>query len=327
MQAERILRMLDKELIMKMYRLMVLSRVTEEQMVEYHHHTPLTELPHTGIGQEAIGVGSVCALRSDDQILPSLRTRAAYFAKGVSSRVMMAGAFAKAATKTRGHNTSHHYGDPEHGVITGTAVVAGHVPVAVGVSLAAKLQHRDYVAVAYFGDGACNRGDVHEAMNMAAAMSLGTIFICENNLYAISTPVSYATHIKDFASRAVGYGMPGVIVDGNDVIAVYEATKTACERARRGDGPTFIECKTYRWRGHSERDPRDSRPPEEIAAWKKKCPILKLEKYIAENKIASQKELDDIRSSVNAEVQDAIKFAEDSPFPAPEETLLHVYAD
>jgi TPP-dependent pyruvate/acetoin dehydrogenase alpha subunit len=319
--------MLDKELIMKMYRLMVLSRVNEEQMVEYHHHTPLTELPHTGIGQEAIGVGSVCALRPDDQILPSLRTRAAYFAKGVPSRVMMAGAFAKATTKTHGHNTSHHYGDPEHGVITGTAVVASHVPVAIGVSLAAKLQHKDYVAVAYFGDGACNRGDVHEAMNMAAAMSLGTIFICENNLYAISTPVASATHIKDFASRAVGYGMPGIIVDGNDVIAVYEATKDACKRARCGEGPTFIECKTYRWRGHSERDPRDTRPPEEIAAWKKKCPILKLEKYIADNKVASQKELADIKASVNMEVQDAIKFAENSPFPAPEETLLHVYAE
>lgn len=326
--AERIPeKMLDRELVMKMYRLMVLSRVTEEHMVEYHHHTPLAELPHVGIGQEAIGVGSVCALRPEDQILPSLRTRAAYFAKGVSSRVMMAGAFAKATTKTRGHNTSHHYGDPDCGVITGTAVVAGHVPVAIGVSLAAKLQHKDYVAVAYFGDGACNRGDVHEAMNMAAAFSLGTIFICENNLYAISTPVSIHSHIKDFASRAAGYGMPGVVVDGNDVIAVYEATKEACERARRGNGPTFIECKTYRWRGHSERDPRDPRPIEEIEAWKKKCPILKLERYIAENKLATQKELDSVYSSVLAEVEDSIKFAEDSPFPASEEVLLHVYAE
>ncbi len=319
--------MLEKSLIMKMYRLMVLSRVTEERMVEYHKQSPLPELPHSGIGQEAIGVGSVCALRPDDQILPSLRTRAAYFAKGVSSRVMMAGAFAKATTKTRGHTTSHHYGDPECGIVVGTAVVSGHVPVAVGVSLAAKLQHKDYVAVCYFGDGGSNRGDVHESMNMAAAFNLGTIFICENNLYAISTPFSAHSNVKDLASRAEGYGMPGFVVDGNDVIAVYEATREACERARRGDGPTFLECKTYRWRGHSERDPRDMRPPEEIEAWKKKCPILKLEKYIAENAVASREELEAIRSSVIEEVDDAVRFAEESSFPAPEETLLHVYAD
>lgn len=317
----------DKELIMKMYRLMVLSRVTEERMVEYHKHSPLAELPHAGIGQEAIGVGTVCALRPDDQILPSLRTRAAYFAKGVSSRAMMAGAFAKAGTKTRGHTTSHHYGDPACGVIVGTAVVAGHVPVAIGVSLAAKLQHKDYVAVCYYGDGGSNRGDVHESMNMAAAMQLGTIFICENNQYAISTPFTAHSRNKTIACRGAAYGMPGVKVDGNDVIAVYEATKEAVERARRGEGPTLIECDTYRWRGHSERDPRDSRPPEEIVEWKKKCPILKLERYIAENNIATQEELDQIRADVDAEVADAIRFAEESPFPAPEETLLHVYAD
>lgn len=319
--------MLDKELILKMYRLMVLSRITEERMVEIHKQTPLPELPHSGIGQEAIGVGSVLALRPDDQILPSLRTRAAYLAKGIPSRVMMAGAFAKASTKTCGHTTSHHYGDPEHGVIVGTAVVAGHVPVAVGVSLAAKLQHKDYVAVCYFGDGGANRGDVHESMNMAAAMNLGTIFICENNLYAISTPFWAHSHVSKLSCRAAGYGMPGVTVDGNDVIAVYEATKVACERARKGEGPTFIECMTYRWRGHSERDPRDPRPAEEIVEWKKKCPILKLEKYIAENGIAAQSELDAVRTSVQDEVNDAVKFAENSPFPAPEETLHNVYAE
>ena len=319
--------MLDKELILKMFRLMTLSRITEERMAEIHHQTPLAELPHSGIGQEAVGVGSVLALRPDDQILPSLRTRAAYFAKGVSSRVMMAGAMAKDPTKTHGHTTSHHYGDPEVGLIVGTAVVAGHVPVAIGVSLAAKLQHKDYVAVCYYGDGGANRGDVHEAMNMASVFNLGTIFIIENNLYAISTPVWAHSNVPDLAVRAAGYGMPGYVVDGNDVIAVYEATKTAVERARKGEGPTLLECKTYRWRGHSERDPRDPRPKEEIEAWKKKCPIKKLEKYIAENSIATEEELEAIRADVRAEVEDAVKFAEEAPFPAPEETLVHVYAE
>ena len=310
---------------MTLYRWMLLSRVTEERMTEYHKHSPLPELPHAGIGQEAISAGTVFGLRKDDQILPSLRTRGAFIFKGISSRTMMAGAFAKVTGAARGKNTSHHMGDPAVGVVAGSGVVANHLPVAVGIALAAKLQKKDYVAVPYFGDGGANRGDVHESMNMAAAMKLGVIFICENNGYAISTPFTYHSAVPDLAVRAQGYGMPGVVVDGNDVLAVYETAQAAYARARKGEGPTFIECKTYRWKNHSERDPRDLRPPEEVEAWKKKCPVLRFETYLLEHKLADKKALEAIRKDVTAEVDDAIAFAESSPLPPAGEAALHVY--
>lgn len=311
--------------LLQLYRWMLLIRITEERMTQYHKHSPLPELPHSGIGQEAVSAGTVLGLRLEDQILPSLRTRGAFIFKGISSRTMMAGAFAKVTGAARGKNTSHHMGDPKVGVVAGSGVVANHLPVAVGIGLAFKLQGKDNVAVAYFGDGGSNRGDVHESMNMAAVMKLPVIFICENNGYAISTPATFHLGVKDIADRAQGYGMPGVVVDGNDAIAVYEAAQKAYDRARKGEGPTFIECKTYRWLGHSERDPRDLRPVEEIEAWKKKCPILRLEAHLLKNKEADQKTLDAIRAEVTAEVEDAIAFAENSPLPPAEEAGLNVY--
>lgn len=318
---------LGREDLLKLYQWMLLSRITEERMTDYHKHTPLPELPHAGIGQEAISAGTVYGLRIDDQILPSLRTRGAFIFKGISSRTMMAGAFAKVTGAARGKNTSHHMGDPKVGVVAGSGVVAAHLPIAVGIGLAAKLQKKDYVAVAYFGDGGSNRGDVHESMNMAAVMKLGVVFICENNGYAISTPVEVHTGVKDIAVRAQGYGMPGVVIDGNDVLAVHAAAQEAYARARGGQGPTLIECKTYRWLGHSERDPRDLRPAEEIAAWKEKCPVKRFREYLLSNKIVDEKALDDIRAEVVAEVDDAIAFAEQSPLPSADEVALHVYAE
>jgi TPP-dependent pyruvate/acetoin dehydrogenase alpha subunit len=306
---------------------MLLSRVTEEHMAAYHKHTPLPELPHSGIGQEAIAAGTVYGLRADDQILPSLRTRGAFLYKGISPRTMMAGAFGKVTGAARGKNTSHHMGDPDVGVVAGSGVIAAHLPVAVGIGLAAKLQKKDYIAVAYFGDGASNRGDVHESMNMAAVMKLGVVFICENNGYAISTPASAHTGVKDIAVRAQGYGMPGVVVDGNDVLAVYEAAQEAYRRARSGEGPMLIECKTYRWLSHSERDPRDLRPAAEIEEWKARCPIKRLGEHLLASGAADHAVLDKIHDEIVAEVADAVAFAEQSPLPPAEEAALHVYAE
>lgn len=317
---------LGKTDLLELYRWMLLSRITEERMTEYHKHTPLPELPHAGIGQEAIAAGTVYGLTIEDQILPSLRTRGAFIFKGISSRTMMAGAFAKVTGAARGKNTSHHMGDRKVGVVAGSGVVAAHLPIAVGIALAAKLQKKDYVAVAYFGDGGSNRGDVHESMNMAVAMKLGVVFICENNGYAISTPIEAHSGIKDLALRAQGYGMPGVTVDGNDVLAVYDAAQKAYARARSGEGPTLIECKTYRWCGHSERDPRDLRPAEEIAAWKEKCPVKRFREYLLSTKSADEAALEAIHVNVVAEVDDAIAFAEQSALPPAEEAALHVYA-
>lgn len=318
---------LNKQDLLNLYRWMLLTRMTEERMVEYHKHSPLPELPHSGIGQEAIAAGAVYGLRKEDQVLPSLRTRGAFLAKGISSRTMMSGAFAKVTGAARGKTTSHHMGDPDVGVIACSAIVANHPPIAVGIAMASKLQKKDYIAVTFFGDGGSNRGDVHESMNMAAAMKLGVVFICENNQYALSTPVAVHTAQPDIGLRASGYGMPGVIVDGNDVLAVYEAAQTAYARARKGEGPTLIECKTYRWRAHSERDFRDLRPAEEVEAWKAKCPIRRFTDYLLKTGNASRKTLDKIRDSVIDEINDAVEFAENSPMPPGEEAVLHVYAE
>ncbi len=308
------------------YRWMYLSRRTEEAMVELHQHTPVTELPHAGIGQEATMVGSCFNLRQSDQVMPAHRSRGVFLVKGISSRHMMAGAYGKDIPYVRGKNTSHHLGSVEHGVVTGTGCIGSQFPLAVGFALGLKLQGRDDVMICYCGDGATNRGDFHESMNLAAINDLPIIFLVENNHYAISMSVEKSMRIKDISIRASGYGMPGVTVDGNDFFAVYEATQEAVTRARRGDGPSLVECKTYRHKAHSERDPRDLRPPEEVRAWLKKDPIPRMRKFLLDNGCATKKQLDDIEKSVEAEVEDAVEYAKQCPYPPAEILTTNVYA-
>jgi|LSQX01.1.fsa_nt_gb TPP-dependent pyruvate/acetoin dehydrogenase alpha subunit len=318
---------LKKNDYLEMYRWLQLIRRTEEEMVKYHHHSPITELPHSSIGQEAISVGSCYALRKEDQIAPSLRTRGAFLMKGVPSNHMMAGAFAKDIPETRGKNTSHHLGDRKNGILAGTGIVGSHLPVAAGAALAMKLQKKDNVVAVFFGDGATNRGDFHEAMNLAAIWNLPCVFICENNRYAISMSIEKSMKIKNISVRASSYGMPGVTIDGNDVLEVFRTTQEAYERARRGEGPTLIECETYRWRAHSERDPRDLRPAEEVEEWKEKDPVLRFKNYLLENDICEESELLEIDKSIEDQVSADIKFAEDLPYPPVEVLLSNVYSD
>lgn len=315
-----------KEQYMEIYRYLYLARHTEDKMVEYFHHSAFPELPHSSKGQEAVSVGAVYGLRKEDQISPALRTRGAFLTKGISSRDMMAGAFAKDTKQSRSKQTSHHLGDPDVGVLFTTGVVAANLPVAVGAALAFKMEKKDNIVVAFFGDGASSRGDVHEAMNLAALWDLPIVFICENNGYAISTPLERTTKVKDIATRAAGYGMPGVIVDGNDFFEVYNATEEAYKRARNGEGPTLIECKTYRFEKHSERDPRDVRPLEEIEEWKAKCPVKRFKTFVLDNDVLTSEEVEEIENSVHEEVLDAIKFAEDCPYPPADILLDNVYS-
>lgn len=317
---------LQRQDYLEIYRLLFLTRHTEETMVEYHHRSPLHELPHPSTGQEAIAIGTCYNLRRDDLVIPSLRTRGAFLAKGISSRKMMAGAFGKVTGAARGKNTSHHMGDKNIGVIAGSGVVGGHLPIGVGTALAAKLTQRNYITIVYFGDGATDTGNFHESLNLAAVWKLPIVFVCENNLYSISTPASFHLPIKDVADRGGSYGMPGVIVDGNDVLAVYQASQEAYARARKGEGPTLLECKTYRWCKHSERDPRDPRPKEEIEAWKQRCPIKRFKQYLLSEGIAEEGELNRIDDGVREEVRDALTFAQESSYPPAEEALLNVYA-
>jgi TPP-dependent pyruvate/acetoin dehydrogenase alpha subunit len=312
--------------LIALYRGMVLTREFEMTTVKIQAQKGLPENPHTCVGQEAIGVGACYGLRKDDFVLPSLRGRSVVLAKGADPAVVMAGAYAKATGPSRGKITAHHMGDMSLGILAGSAVIGSQFPTCVGAALAFKLRKTDQVCLCFFGDGAANRGDFHEGLNMAAIFKLPVIFICENNCYAITTPASYSMCIEDVGMRAQGYGMPGVSIDGNDVLAVYETTQEAVARARRGEGPTLIEGKTYRLRPHSERGGKEDRSPEELARWWEKCPIKRMKEKLLERKVLDDAGLEKIDLECKEIIDRAVKFAEESPYPRPEEALEEVYA-
>jgi TPP-dependent pyruvate/acetoin dehydrogenase alpha subunit len=314
--------------LIEMYRLMILTRRFEERTIEWYQEGRIPETIHSSIGQEAIGVGACYGLRRDDQVLPSLRTRAAFFAKGVPVRDVLASMCARETSLSRGKDTSHHAAAPEYGVLVGSHVVGSSIPVAVGAALAMKLRKTDLATLCFFGDGASNRGDFHEGLNMAGANRLPIVFVCENNLYAMSVPVEWAMAIEDIAARASSYGFPGVVVDGNDVRVVHEAAAKAVRRARAGEGPTLIECKTYRLRNHVELPLFEEpwRPSEEIIYWKEKDPIKRLRRQLVGEMILTEELDEEIRAGVEAELEQAMRYAEESPFPEGSEALQDVYA-
>ncbi len=315
--------------LLRMYRWMVLTRCFEQRACDLQYQRNLPELEHASIGQEAIGVGACYGLRPDDIVVPSLRTRAAFLIRGVTPDRAMAAIYGKATGAARGKETSHHMGDKTLGLVAGSGVVGGSIAVAVGTALACKLLNTNRVTLCFFGDGASNRGDFHESLNLAAVQKVPAVFICENNLYALSTPASYHLPIPNVADRAASYGIPGVVVDGNDVVAVHDAVQQAVARARRHEGPTLIECKTYRWRGHSERDLKQGsyyRTSEEVEQWKTRCPIQRLRDQLLSGGTLSEANVRLIDEEMIQVVDKAVAFAEQSPYPAPEEALENVYA-
>ncbi len=319
-------RLSEKDLT-QMYRWLVLIRKFEDCVGELWTQGLIHESPHGSQGQEAIAVGACYGLRVDDQVLPSLRTRGAFLVKGVSTRVQMAGMYAKATGPARGKATAHHMGDPACGVLIGSAIVGASITVAVGAALAIKLQQRDSVVVDFFGDGAAQRGDFHEGLNFAGVFRLPVVFVLENNGFAEMTPVGKHFAGLDFACRAQGYGFPGIRVDGNDVLAVYEAVQTAVARARAGEGPTLLECVTYRLRGHSESHlPTELREQAEIDRWRAKDPVPRMRAYLIERGILSEELARKIEVEAEAEIAEAVRFAEESPTPDLGEIYRDVYA-
>jgi len=319
---------LSKEKLLKMYYYMVLTRRFEETMADLYHKGKVDELLHRSLGQEAIGVGATFCLRKDDFILPSLRTRAAFFTKGVDLNTMMAGLYRKRNSPSKGRESTHHAGIPHLNIILGTGVVGGHIPVAVGAALGVKLQAKDQVVVCFFGDGATSRGDFHEGVNLAAVLDLPVVFVCENNQYAFSTPLSRQTKAKHIADKAPGYGIPGVIADGQSVLDVYQKTREAVNRAREGLGPTLLECKTYRFASHSEHDADwdMGRPKEELERWRRKDPIRIYEEYLRQQGFLDDDAKKEIEGRIKKELEEAINYAEQSPDPRPEDLLDDVYA-
>jgi acetoin:2,6-dichlorophenolindophenol oxidoreductase subunit alpha len=318
---------LGRQDLLDMYRWMVLTRAYEDKAQELWSKGLVVESLHGSQGQEAIGVGAACALGKDDVLCPSLRTRAAFFVRGIPVRQFLAGMLAKATGAAHGKATAHHMGYKAGGIIPGSALVGSHIPVATGAALAFQYRGEDRVSACFFGDGATERGDFHEGLNFAAVMKLPAIYIIENNLWAEFTPIAKHFVGKSLAARAEGYGFPGVTVDGNDLLAVYDAVAEAATRARAGEGPTLIECMTYRQKGHSSsHPPTEGRDPAEVEAWLQKDPIDRFRAELVRLGHADDATFAEIKASVDKEIEDAVQFAIDSPAPDPSELYKDVYA-
>jgi TPP-dependent pyruvate/acetoin dehydrogenase alpha subunit len=280
---------------------------------------------YVGRGQEAIAVGSCIQMREDDVVCPSHRDMGAFLIRGMSLRTILAQYMARKTGATRGRDGNMHMGDLKLNLIPFVSMLADNVPVATGIGLSFKMRGQDRVAICFFGDGATSRGDWHEGINMAAVFKAPVVFICNNNQYAYSTPLERQMAVENVADRAAAYGLPGEIVDGNDILAVWNVTNQAIERARAGGGPTLIECKTFRMTGHSAHDDAGYVPPELFEFWEERDPIKKFERFLTQRGVVSTSDIEDIQKRINREIDEAIQIAEKDPFPDPEDCLKDVY--
>ena len=312
-----------------MLRLMQTIRRFEERASDDFHAGDIYGVVHCYIGQEAVAVGACAALNRDDQIISTHRGHGHCIAKGADLNRMMAELYGRETGYCKGKGGSMHIADFGIGMLGANGIVAGGIPIVTGAGLAAQLDGKGRVAVCFFGDGASNAGPFHESINIAAAWKLPVLYVCENNLWAVNTPATQSVSVGDVAARAAGYGIPGVVVDGNDVLAVYDATVEAVARARSGDGPSLIECKTYRWRSHTERvGQRDVRPPDEIDAWLQKDPVARLVAHLKQQQgQLSEDEWQTMDAEILRSIEAAVEFSKASPFPALEAALEDVFAD
>lgn len=315
--------------LLTMYRQMVTIRVFDQRAVEEFHAGNIPGVVHAYIGQEAIAVGVCTALRRDDKIVSTHRGHGHTIAKGADPKLMMAELFGRSNGYCRGKGGSMHIADFSVGMLGANGIVGAGLPIATGAALAAQLAGSDGVAVAFFGDGASSEGAFHGSLNLASIWKLPAIFVCENNRWAIAVPSSYALAVPEVSARATAYNLPGVLVDGSDVLAVYEAMSQAVERARAGEGPTLLECQTHRWRGHSEQrgnPTADPRPRDAIEQAQQHDPIALFHSKLQEQGVGTAAELAQIEAEVRAAIEEAITFAKASPLPKPEDALLDVFA-
>ncbi len=317
----------SKGLLAELFRRMNLVREFELRAIAERRGGLIPGFIHSCVGQEATAVGACMALKPGDMITSTHRGHGHLIGKGGDPRYMMAELAARSPGYCLGRGGSLHISDYNLGILGANGIVGGGIPIAVGAALAFSIRKESNVALAFFGDGATNEGAFHEAANEAGVWKLPVIFFCENNLYGEGTPQSMQAAVTDLAARAGGYGFPGVIVDGNDVIAVYEATLAAAERARQGEGPTFIEAKTYRQRGHYEGDPQVYRSTEEIESWKKKDPVPTFRRRLIDERVLDEAEIEEIEGSVIEQLDEAVKFATEAAKPELKDALAGVYAD
>lgn len=317
---------IPKETLLSMYERMLKIRFFEDRVKDLFASGELPGFVHLYLGEEAVAVGVCAALKDNDYITSTHRGHGHIIAKGGEMRRMMAELYGKATGYNKGKGGSMHIACPDLGILGANGIVSAGIPIATGAAMSAKLHKSGQVVACFFGDGASNEGNFHESLNIAGAFDLPVVYVCENNLYAVGTRQSEVRKIEDIADRAMGYGMPGVVVDGNDVVAVYETAQQAVVRARNGEGPTLIECKTYRWRTHFEGEPDTYRPPEEVEAWIKREPIAPYRKLLIEQGIISLVEVQTIESNIIHELDEAVAYARQSPLPEPETAVVDLWA-
>ncbi len=311
---------------LQLYYWMKLIRAFEERVSRLHRQNKIFGGVYSGAGQEAIVAGICAPLNDGDIVFPLHRDLGVFLVRGADPGRLMAQLMGKETGFSRGKDSFLHGGDLEHGIFGSTSMLGSSLPIAVGAALKFRIKREKHVAVAFFGEGASSRGDVHEAMNFAGVHKLPVLFVCENNRYAYSTPLEKQMAIEDVADRAEGYGFRGHVVSGNDLLAVLDVAERVIARIRNGEGPALIECKTYRYRGHSEHDAALYRDQEELIEWQSRDPIPRYELFLEKKGHDVRRIREQVDERTRNVVQAAVEYAERSPFPKPEEAMEDLLA-
>jgi TPP-dependent pyruvate/acetoin dehydrogenase alpha subunit len=317
---------LTPDLLKRLYYYMLKCRMVDERVRLLFRQGKFAGNYYAAVGQEATEVGATIDLLPEDTVAPSHRNFVTHIMKGTPLKFMYSQLYARKTSPDQGRSSPAHCGYAPLNVITPASTIAAQLNIGTGVALAYKLQKKPNVVVALSGDGSTSLGFWHEALNFAGVQKLPIVFIVENNFWAESVSTKLQTAVEDFSIKAQAYGFPGITVDGNDVVAVYRVCHEARERARQGYGPTLVECKTYRWYGHSEIDPAKYRRPEEVEYWKSRDPLPHMERYLRERDIWAEEWKRQWINEINKEIDKAVQFAENAPYPEPEEALDHVYS-
>lgn len=316
---------ITKETYLEWYKSMLLMRKFEEKAGQLYGQQKIRGFCHLYIGQEAVVAGAISVLRKEDSMITAYRDHAHAIAKGLDPKAAMAELFGKVTGCSKGKGGSMHFFDRENNFAGGHGIVGGQIPLGAGLAFAEKYNGTDNVCVCYMGDGAVRQGSLNETFNMAMLWKLPVIFVCENNGYAMGTSVKRTTNMVDIYKMGLGFDMPSAPVDGMDVVAVHNAMDEAVQRARKGEGPTFLEIRTYRYKGHSMSDPAKYRTKEELEQYKERDPLAAVKHAILENKYADDQWFEKEDAAVKRLVDEAVKFAEDSEYPNPEELYMDVY--
>jgi TPP-dependent pyruvate/acetoin dehydrogenase alpha subunit len=327
MNQKEAIEALGPDMLLEMYKRMLEIRLLEERINLLFLEGKMPGTIHQYIGMEACAVGVCSALQKDDVIASTHRPNGHAVAKGLPLESIMAELYGKTTGCCKGKGGAMHLGDIGRGMLTANAIVAANMPIILGVAMSFKFRKQNRVAVSFFGDGGSNQGAFHEALNMAAVYKVPAVFVCENNRYAASTSIKITTRIENIADRAAAYGLPGEIGDGMDVLQTYACAKKAVDRARRGEGPTLLELKTFRYCGHSRRDTNTYMSPEEKEYWKKKDPIKNFESVLEKAKLLSEEKIKEIRKEINQSLDRAISYAQESPDPTTEDIFRDLYVN